>query len=52
MFMSRQLEKTPKTKLRKQAEEVLTKKKQKAKDKANSPSRPSFDMWSDEDQGC
>jgi hypothetical protein len=52
MFMSRPLEKTPKTKMRRQPEESLTKKKSKTKLKT-ADRQPGFDMWEDETpDGC
>lgn len=52
MFMSHPLEKTPKTKMRRQPEESLTKKKSKTKLKTIDR-KPSFDMWEDDpDDGC
>jgi hypothetical protein len=54
MFMSRHLEKPRlKTKFRKQAEEeVVEKQKKKLSEKKKKTSRPGFDMWEDEANGC
>ena len=53
MFMSRQLEKMPRTKLRRQAEEVdPRKKKVKQREKARESEPKGFDMWEGDNAGC
>lgn len=55
MFMSRQVEKTPKTKFRKgQSEETISRVKSKHNKKPRqTEEREGFDMWEDQpDDGC
>jgi hypothetical protein len=52
MFMSRQLEKPPRTKFKKnQPEEIVDKQKKKQNQKAQETRRRGFDMWEDEPDG-